>query len=87
MGIAWCGGCDPDITEATVPDNMMGNTGRIHAGVMDWSVSGFPVKRRWYSTEISESAVPIQERKGNARQVVPASGACLMTQFQYQTRN
>ena len=48
IGIACCGGCDPAIVEATVPLSMTGNTGKIHAGVIDCIVKGLPVNRRWY---------------------------------------
>lgn len=48
IGYAASTGWVPPINEARVPHNMMGNTGRIHAGVMDWIVSGFPVKRKKY---------------------------------------
>ena len=41
MGIAWCEGWDPAVAEATVPDSMIGKTGRIHAGVTVSSQSQF----------------------------------------------
>lgn len=41
IGVAWRGGWDPAITEATVPDNMTGKTGRIQAGVTSGSRSQY----------------------------------------------
>lgn len=46
--MAKCGGCEGEITAAMVPLSMIGKTGRIQAGVIDWRVSGLPVKSRWY---------------------------------------
>ena len=48
MGIAERAGWDAAIAEATVPDNMTGNSGKIKDGIMDCTVKCFPVNRRWY---------------------------------------
>ncbi len=46
IGSAWFGGWEGERREASVPQSMMGKTGRIHAGVIDWIVKGLPVKRK-----------------------------------------
>ncbi len=43
MGRACLGGWDGPRTVARVPDNIMGKMGRIHCGVIDWTVRGCPV--------------------------------------------
>ena len=48
IGRPWGEGWDFPISEARVPQSIIGKTGRIQAGVMDWIVKGLPVKRKKY---------------------------------------
>ena len=48
IGRAFSAGCEETISDAKVPHNIAGNTGKIQAGVKFWIVMGFPVKRKKY---------------------------------------
>lgn len=57
IGRAWSGGWVLPMSEARVPHNMIGKTGRIQAGVMDWIVKGLPVKRKKYCPTATQNVM------------------------------